>query len=76
MWIDFMGDALRNIPESYLPEPAGIATALIDPATGLLAYEGQKNAYNEIFKEEQVPTEVAPKPGSEVAAPTSEELFR
>jgi penicillin-binding protein 1A len=76
MWIDFMGDALRNIPESYLPEPAGIATALIDPATGLLSYEGQKNAYNEIFKEEQVPTEVAPKPGSEVAAPTSEELFR
>ncbi len=76
MWIDFMGDALRNIPESYLPEPAGIERALIDPATGLLAYEGQKNAYNEIFKEEQVPTEVAPKPGSEVAAPTSEELFR
>ena len=76
MWIDFMKVALRNVPESYLPEPAGIAAVLIDPTTGQLAYPGQENAMLELFKEESVPTETAPRPGQEAPPPTSEELFR
>lgn len=76
MWIDFMGSALRDIPESYLPEPLGIASVQIDPASGLLAYEGQENAIIELFKEEEQPTERAPRPGQAAKTPTTETLFR
>lgn len=76
MWIDFMGSALRDIPESYLPQPTGVTSVKIDPASGLLAYEGQENAISEWFKEEDIPKTMAPKPGQAAKTPTTEELFR
>jgi penicillin-binding protein 1A len=76
VWIEFMRDALRDVPESLPIEPAGIATALVDPETGLLAYPGQENAILEVFKEEDLPTKSAPMPGQQQNTPTTEELFR
>lgn len=76
VWIEFMRDALKDVPESLPPEPVGIATALVDPETGLLAYPGQENAFLEVFKEEDLPTKTAPQPGQQQSTPTTEELFR
>jgi penicillin-binding protein 1A len=59
MWVDFMRVALAGRPEHTMPEPPGIVTAVIDPATGLLAESGQENGYAEFFEASTVPTETA-----------------
>lgn len=76
VWIDFMRDALGEIPESLPLEPAGIVSTLIDPATGKLAYTGQDDAIRELFKEEELPTQSASGPDQQQQTPTTEELFR
>ncbi len=60
MWMDFMGKALKDKPESKPAKPAGLIEVKIDPETGLLARQSQTNAVIEYFKEADVPTEVAP----------------
>jgi penicillin-binding protein 1A len=74
MWIDFMGQALKDVPEQPLPPPPGIVTARIDPDTGLLAGPEQRNAVSETFQEDSIPTRVADKPLTDKAA--SPEMFR
>lgn len=87
MWIDYMKLALKDKPEFFRPEPAGIVTVRIDPVSGLLASTGQEDAIFEMFRSENVPTEYAPEPlagieiidGEEKQQPvehfSSEELF-
>ncbi len=67
IWIDVMREASEGRPRVGFPVPSGVTTARIDPATGLLAYEGQPDAIDEVFLEGTVPTEVAPEP--DVLAP-------
>jgi penicillin-binding protein 1A len=55
IWIDFMREALRDIPELQRPVPPGIVSVRIDPDTGLLAKSGQGNAIFEYFLKENVP---------------------
>jgi penicillin-binding protein 1A len=55
IWIDFMGEALRGVPATYLPQPPGIVTVRIDPVTGLRARTGQPDAQFEYFFEENQP---------------------
>jgi penicillin-binding protein 1A len=62
IWIDFMEDALRNRARPLVERPEGVVTAQIDPATGLLAYEGQLDALEEEFLDGTVPTESAVPP--------------
>lgn len=57
IWIDFMRDALQGVPESRLPQPEGLVTIRIDPATGLRAAPGTDNAIFEIFRAENTPKE-------------------
>jgi len=57
IWIDFMRTALADSPERERPIPDGIVNVRIDPATGLLARPGQKDAIFEYFRSEQVPAE-------------------
>jgi penicillin-binding protein 1A len=57
IWIDFMRTALADSPERERPIPEGIVNVRIDPATGLLARPGQKDAIFEYFRSEQVPAE-------------------
>lgn len=51
IWIDYMKTALQGVPEQFLPEPEGIAQAIIDPASGRFAASG----LIEYFYEEQTP---------------------
>ena len=57
IWREFMAKALDGKPEHNLPQPTGLVRVPIDPATGLLAYPGESNAYMEIFTEESAPTQ-------------------
>jgi len=75
IWIDFMADALKGIPETIPQPPASISSALIDPATGKLAYPGQSNAIREYFRTNQLPTERARSPEEQLAPPTTEQIF-
>jgi hypothetical protein len=42
--------------------PSGVIVARIDPASGLLAYEGQEDAFEEVFLSGTAPVEVARPP--------------
>lgn len=59
IWIEYMREALKDTEEYTRPMPAGIATARIDPATGQLASSQQRNAQNEVFRSENMPTQQA-----------------
>ena len=77
IWIDFMHDALADTPETTRPQPEGVITMKIDPATGRAARPAQEGAVFEYFLEEFAPTEdgsgrfIRP-PADEV---TPEEIF-
>jgi penicillin-binding protein 1A len=69
IWIDLMRAAAgKSAPEPFAM-PSGVAIARIDPATGLLAYEGQADAIDEVFLDGTVPAQTALPP--DVADPTT-----
>jgi len=55
MWIDYMAVALDGVKAQKKEPPAGLVTVRIDPATGLLAGSGQRDAVFETFREDNVP---------------------
>jgi penicillin-binding protein 1A len=59
IWLDFMKQAHAGTPVRDFERPPGIVAARIDPASGLLAYEGQEDAVEELFIEGTEPTETA-----------------
>lgn len=63
IWIEVMRTASEGKPPTEFPVPSGVVMARIDPATGLLAYEGQRDAIEEVFLEGTVPTETAREAG-------------
>ncbi|HEY5717428.1 MAG TPA: penicillin-binding transpeptidase domain-containing protein [Motiliproteus sp.] len=76
IWIDFMSEALADVPETPLIPPEGIVSVRIDPKTGLLAYPGQRDAVFEFFRTDDVPNQMAQMAGpakQDTVAP--EELF-
>jgi penicillin-binding protein 1A len=58
-WIAFMKSAHEGRPVSDFPRPSAIVTARIDPATGLLAYDGQLDSIEEEFLDGTVPSDTA-----------------
>ena len=54
MWIAYMRETLKGVPEKPYEMPPGITTARIDPATGQLAPAGAGNSMLEYFKTEDV----------------------
>jgi penicillin-binding protein 1A len=48
-WIAFMKEAHDKRPATEFPRPAGLVALRIDPRTGLLAYEGEEDAMEELF---------------------------
>jgi penicillin-binding protein 1A len=56
IWMEFMAEALKNLPEKYPPQPRGVVSVLIDPETGERARPGQPDAIFELFPEHQVPS--------------------
>ncbi|MEE9425411.1 MAG: penicillin-binding protein 1A [Methylococcales bacterium] len=59
MWISFMQQALKNIPEKQFQQPENIVQVQIDPETGLLAPESALHSTTEMFRSEFVPLEYA-----------------
>ena len=49
IWTDFMREALRGEPKVDFTPPSDVVFKLIDPATGLLAFESTPGAYLEAF---------------------------
>ncbi|MEW5836284.1 MAG: penicillin-binding protein 1A [Pseudomonadota bacterium] len=54
IWMQYMGAALKGLPENSLPMPPGISTITIDRTTGLPAPPGDTNTMPEIFKVEDL----------------------
>jgi penicillin-binding protein 1A len=54
IWIDYMGDALKGLPENTLPMPPGITTVQINRDSGLPTETGDPDAMSELFKVEDV----------------------
>ncbi|WP_272418305.1 penicillin-binding protein 1A [Polyangium jinanense] len=54
-FVDFMREAHAGKPKRAPTEPAGLEHKQIDPETGLLAYEGQENAVDEVFLKDTSP---------------------
>lgn len=63
IWIDVMRAASEGRPAIEFPVPPGVVTVRIDPRTGLLAYEGQEDAIDEVFLDGTAPGEVAREAG-------------
>jgi penicillin-binding protein 1A len=55
IWIDYMSKALANQPQRSHPQPAGLVSVRIDPATGLRISPSEKNGIFELFREENLP---------------------
>ena len=55
LWMYFMHEALKNIPENILKQPPGLVSIRIDPQTGIQAAPGDSNAIFELFYQDQVP---------------------
>jgi penicillin-binding protein 1A len=69
IWVELMRAASgKSAPEPFAM-PSGVASARIDPASGLLAYEGEVDAIDEVFLEGTVPVQTALPP--DVADPTT-----
>ncbi|MFC1749217.1 penicillin-binding protein 1A [Pseudomonadota bacterium] len=71
MWIDYMKEALRDMPETPLVEPPGLITVRIDPKTGLLANTQQKDAIFETFRANHVPERRAPESDESIPTPNN-----
>jgi penicillin-binding protein 1A len=57
VWIEYLRFALQDVAELRQEPPEGLVTVRIDPATGLLAGSGQRDAIFETFREDRVPQE-------------------
>lgn len=55
MWVDYMGQALKGMPEHVLPQPAGLVTVRIDADTGMRLPAGESGGIFELFRAENVP---------------------
>ena len=69
IWMNVMKAASESIPPSEFTVPNGVLITQIDPDSGLLAYENQEDAIQEVFLVGTSPTEVARRP--DVAAPNA-----
>lgn len=71
MWVDFMSEALRGVPQHPLQQPAGLVTARIDAETGEFTTGANPNAIFEVFRSEDVTSQPVAS-GGDTAAPGSD----
>ena len=60
IWIDFMAEALQDVPETPRTQPNKMIEVRINKDTGLLASQDDTNSMFEIFRAELAPTEISP----------------
>ncbi|MDZ7751384.1 MAG: penicillin-binding protein 1A [Gammaproteobacteria bacterium] len=80
VWIDFMAEALEDMPSRDMAPPPGLVTVRIDPTTGLLATSDFPGAIFETFRKAHVPTkqvdwEGPATAGGESSGSITEQLF-
>lgn len=63
IWVEVMRAAHAGLPIAPFERPDDVRSALVDPATGLLAWDGMSGAREEVFVEGTVPARTAPRPG-------------
>ena len=56
MWIDYMREALRGVPEKQLVQPEGIVSVRIDTESGQLANSDSPVTMFEYFRADHIPT--------------------
>ena len=66
IWIEYMTEALKGVPETLPDQPPGVVTRKIDPKTGELATAQNPDAIFEYFLEEHLPREGAGRGNDEV----------
>jgi len=59
MWVSFMEEALRDLPENRLPEPPGVVRMWVNRSTGVPTSAGSSGAVFEAFLEGHVPDDRA-----------------
>jgi penicillin-binding protein 1A len=55
IWIDFMEEALADVPEMPLLQPPGVVTLRVDKATGLPTSVADSTTVSEVFLAEFAP---------------------
>jgi penicillin-binding protein 1A len=79
IWIEFMREALREIPETQMPMPPGVIATRIDTATGTKARPSQKETIREFFLLENPPQDPPPEglvtPDGESTISSPQQLF-
>ena len=55
LWVDYMDTALQGLAPVYAPMPIGLASAWVDPETGLRVRPGTPGAVQEWFHADQLP---------------------
>ena len=79
IWMHFMREALKGVPQRRRPMPDGLLPLRISPYNGSLASDDNPDAITEIFMADHLPAGAAPGEviaiGAEEDAPTSEPIF-
>ena len=74
MWVDFMGQALKNTPTAIPPKPEDLVTVMINPDNGQRSLDGSGIA--EIFRPDRIPSrEQAERAGPSNSTSEVEQLF-
>ncbi len=81
IWVDYMREALRGVPEKQMPRPDGLVNVKINAETGEAATDTDTNTMFEVFRTENAPrppgntAPAATPPANGDATPTPEQLF-
>lgn len=71
VWIDYMREALAEVPEQALPQPEELVSLRVSARTGLRADAGTSGTVFELFRLDALPAAPAPAPMRKVAGESS-----
>lgn len=75
IWIHYMREALRAVPDLPRPRPAGLVTAHVSATSGLLTSDSDPNGIDEVFLAEHLPGAGSASDPSSSNGPATEPLF-
>ncbi len=75
IWVHYMREALRGVPDTPRPRPAGLVTAHVSALNGLLTGESDPNGIDEVFLAEHLPAAGNATDQPAGAGNTTESLF-
>ncbi|AKP72341.1 Penicillin-binding protein 1A [Piscirickettsia salmonis] len=75
IWIDYMKTALNYYPERRWPRPDNLVTLRIDPNTGQLAHDWQKETIFETFRKKYAPKHYSNQANTHLPGDLAQDLF-